>query len=453
MYENLKLRAMHFLNTKYGKSLVALREHDWMKKFKILYGSQISLDHVIALYCYCNISALQRAYMRVCIGTNKDEDQHSCIWHYSRLLLECVHCYGSPMDKGSKYYHGIDNKLIFDRYNIMIDIPTSVTRNKKIAYSFSEVKDGISVELSHGGLSDLQSLCFDLSYLSDNPLEEEYLIYHTFISVKDIVVKRLHHDQWLKILRFWHKVNEGFFCKHLICSGMISRNDQLCICAMISNMINGKSNFENKKYDTRIPKYMQKLFNVLGGNGFLWIINQEYDLFIPKLKKYLLDASSPFIEYLRKYKYITVRYAQIFNWFINSIDINQLFLNTHPWIKSDKYKIFLNDTSDYLLFHFEAQNKAKSNLFRIKLIMDYKPQYVSSISFGNGLFIEKLQFDNYSYGELTQNKSFNMSLHSLFKTNLLKEKDIQNGFNLKLQIQLFSIKNKNGELININPHQ
>ena len=60
------------------------------------------------------------------------------IWHYSRLLLEAIHCYGKPLDKAKNYYHGMDRKLIFDRYNIMIDIPISLTTDKDIAYSFSD---------------------------------------------------------------------------------------------------------------------------------------------------------------------------------------------------------------------------------------------------------------------------------------------------------------------------
>ena len=82
---------------------------------------------------------------------------------------------------------------------------------------------GITVEFGHGGLSDLQSLCLDLSVFSDFPLEQEYLIFHSFVSVKDLVIKRLHHDQWVKILRFWHRLTEGFFFKHLIDNKSINK--------------------------------------------------------------------------------------------------------------------------------------------------------------------------------------------------------------------------------------
>lgn len=143
MYESMKCRALHFLESSAGKSLIVLREHDWMKKFKLLRGSQITIDHVIALYCYCNFPCLQRAYKRYGYrreGKTRDQllKNHSEIWHYSRLLFESVHCFGNPLNKDKKYYHGLDCKLIFDRYNVMIDVPLSVTTEKDIAYSFSD---------------------------------------------------------------------------------------------------------------------------------------------------------------------------------------------------------------------------------------------------------------------------------------------------------------------------
>lgn len=112
------------------------------------------------------------------------------------------------------YYHGIDCKLLFNRFNVMFDIPTSLTLNRDIAYNLSRTINygrGIAIELSHGGLSDLQSLSLDLSYLSDYPSEEEQLIFHSYLSFHDVIINRMHHDEWLKILRFWYKIKEGFF--------------------------------------------------------------------------------------------------------------------------------------------------------------------------------------------------------------------------------------------------
>eukprot|EP00488_Nonionellina_sp_1-RS-2012_P000720 TRINITY_DN11963_c0_g1_i1.p1 TRINITY_DN11963_c0_g1~~TRINITY_DN11963_c0_g1_i1.p1 ORF type:complete len:113 (-),score=12.70 TRINITY_DN11963_c0_g1_i1:132-470(-) len=98
----------------------------------------------------------------------------------------------------------------------------------------------------------------------------------------------------------------------------------------------------------------------------------------------------------------------------------------------------MNDKKEYLLFHFECQNKAKSGLFRCRIHLDERPKHVSRVSFGNGLFCHELIFDNYSYGELTEKRLYNMSLHSLFETRLLKQ--FQTGFTLTLQIQIFEIK-------------
>merc|ERR1712154_67137 len=232
LYATIKNRAISFLKTKKGQNIISLREHDWMKKWKILKNSVITVDHIIALLCYVNVTALRRVFklhgfVRCKLEKNekskKNKDyesrdvllgRHREIWHWSRLLLECVHCYGIPLSSSFNYYHGIDCKLLFNRFNVMFDIPTSLTLNRDIAYNLSRTINygrGIAIELSHGGLSDLQSLSLDLSYLSDYPSEEEQLVFHSYLSFNDVIINRMHHDEWLKILRFWYKIKEGFF--------------------------------------------------------------------------------------------------------------------------------------------------------------------------------------------------------------------------------------------------
>eukprot|EP01084_Bolivina_argentea_P298173 513784_1 len=88
LYSTIKTRAISFLATKKGIKLLSLREHDWMKKWKILLKSQITLDHIIALLCYVNVTALRRVFklhgfIRV-KGRDSLLDRHHEIWHWSR---------------------------------------------------------------------------------------------------------------------------------------------------------------------------------------------------------------------------------------------------------------------------------------------------------------------------------------------------------------------------------
>ena len=62
----------------------------------------------------------------------------------------------------------------------------------------------------------LSSLAFNLLYLSDNPIENEILIHHSFISCKDIIINKKKHNIWLKMLRLFFKIKQGFFFSHLI---------------------------------------------------------------------------------------------------------------------------------------------------------------------------------------------------------------------------------------------
>eukprot|EP01084_Bolivina_argentea_P141628 248854_1 len=479
LYNTIKNRAMSFLQTKKGRRLISLREHDWMKKWKILKDSVITVDHIIALLCYVNVTVLRRVFKLHGFVRRKNENQstkkkkkyesrdallerHREIWHWSRLLLECVHCYGVPLSAPLSYYHGIDCKLLFNRFNVMFDIPTSLTLNRDIAYNLSRTINygrGIAIELSHGGLSDLQSLCLDLSLFSDYPSEEEQLVFHSYLSFNDVIINRMHHDEWLKILRFWYKIKEGFFFNHLICSDEITRNDQLCICAMIINMIIADK--RHVRFDTRIPQYMQCLFNeCVENNTFVWVIQSEYQQMIKKLQGLLYfdylnhHKSSQFIQYLIKYKKCNVCNANIFNWKVNHKQFDELFSSKNQWIQSPQYTVYMNDAQNNCLkFHFEAQNKAKNNLFRCRIHLDDKPDFVAKINLGMGLFCAAADnFDNYSYGELRYDKLYNVSLHSLFQTKILKQNK-QKEFNLKLQIQLFYVYDFDGKLIQINQSQ
>ena len=475
LYATIRNRAILFLSTRKGKALKSLREHDWMKKWKILKHSVITIDHIVALLCYVNVTALRRVFkLHGFVRCKKEKrevllSRHREIWHWSRLLLECVHCYGHPLSLDFNYYHGIDCKLLFNRFNVMFDIPTSLTLNRDIAYNLSRSINygrGIAIELEHGGLSDLQSLCLDLSHLSDYPSEEEQLVFHSYLSFNDVIINRMHHDEWLKILRFWYKIKEGFFFNHLIQRQEISRNDQLCICAMIINMI--IANDKHPRYDNRIPPYMQRLFNeCVEEKTFVWIVRSEYTKMIKKLQNLLHfdqfdeEKSSQFVKYLIKHKKCNVCNANIFEWNVQPKEFKNLFARKSKlWISSPQYTVYMNSNSannannDYFKFHFEAQNKAKNNLFRVRIHLDYKPENVAKINLGMGLFCKAANnFDNYSYGELRFDKLFNVSLHSLFETKLLKKSCKKKTFTLMLQIQIFYVYDFDGKLISINQSQ
>jgi len=232
---------------------------------------------------------------------------------------------------------------------------------------------------------------------------------------------------------------------------------------MIINMI--IANDKHPRYDNRIPSYMQRLFNeCVENNTFVWIVRSEYSKMIKKLQSLLYfdqfdeEKSSQFVKYLVKYKKCNVCNANIFNWNVPPNDFKVLFDKSrkNKWISSPQYTVYLNTDAecDYLRFHFEAQNKAKNNLFRVRIHLDSKPENVAKINLGMGLFCAAANnFDNYSYGELRYDKLYNVSLHSLFETKILKKNCKKKTFTLKLQIQLFYVYDFGGKLIPINQSQ
>lgn len=385
-------------------------------------------------------------------------------------MLESVHCFGHTLSGENKYYHGIDCKLLFDRFNVMLDVPCSLTLDKDFAYTFSSgspnsasKSEGIMVELNHGTLSDLQSLCLDTSSLSEFPMEEERLLFHSYVSMKDIVIRGLHHDQWLKIFRFWYKLKEGFFFKHLL--GDISKNDQLCICAMMTNMMLA-GNRQSSKYDSRIPLYMQCLFNeCIQSKAFVWCIESEYVHLAPKLRA-LLSADSVFMRFLVKHKRCNVMKCVTFNWTLSRLDLDELLcVRDAKWLRSPPLDIavrLLNRNKDddvevddeaeevSLRFHFECQEKPKNGLFRCRVHLDVAPQWMSRVNLGIGIYVERVNVDNYSYAEIKcgphDEKRYNSSLHSLFDCKVLRSGGYSE-LRLKLQIQLFYLHGRDGKIV------
>merc|ERR1712107_781020 len=161
--------------------------------------------------------------------------------------------------------------------------------------------------------------------------------------------------------------------------------------------------------------------------------------------------SSQFIKYLAKFKNCNVRNSNIFEWQVEPNEFRLLFnkSNKNKWIASPQYTVYMNatdnnndnDDDDFLVFHFEAQNKAKNNLFRVRIHLDSKPDNVAKINLGMGLFCA------------AANNFYNVSLHSLFETRLLRKSCKQKTFALKLQIQLFYVYDFSGKLIQTNQSQ
>eukprot|EP01084_Bolivina_argentea_P298175 513787_1 len=186
-----------------------------------------------------------------------------------------------------------------------------------------------------------------------------------------------------KFFFFWYKLKEGFFFDHLIGSMGVTKNDQLCICAMIINMMLGNKNYNHQKYDKRIPYYMQCLFNeCIQNKAFVWIIESEYIHLAPKLKSLLyydnknINNSSQFIKYLITEKKCNVCKCATFNWTITNKQYHLLIYdNKNQWIKSIQYKIHLYFNKNYnikycLSFHFQVQNKSKNGLFICRIHLD-----------------------------------------------------------------------------------
>ena len=140
--DEASIKLKHWLDNPDARPLQSQLYHiagtAWAERcYNIPQGTQISVQHIIALLCYTNYtnhcSAFSSTFRRM-HGFETDQSlkaRNREFWHWSRLLRELVECFGQEF--GEIYqdtptlWHGVSAQLIFDSTFIKLCGPFSTT--------------------------------------------------------------------------------------------------------------------------------------------------------------------------------------------------------------------------------------------------------------------------------------------------------------------------------------
>ena len=122
------------------------KKEAWTKKcYGIPHRTTITVQHIMSLMFYTNFTAQSAAFsatFRRAHGFETDEHlkaRNREFWNWSKLLRECVECYGQFMGEVHKVlptlWHGVSAELIFDSTYIKLCGPLSSTAGLFIFYA------------------------------------------------------------------------------------------------------------------------------------------------------------------------------------------------------------------------------------------------------------------------------------------------------------------------------
>eukprot|EP01083_Nonionella_stella_P190731 706327_1 len=155
--------------------------------------SPITVPHVLSLLFYCNFTQLCTAFSSTFRRIRPDEtdeevkERNAHFFHWSRLLLEAIHLFGTPLTArsfGKHTYHGVSRVMVFDSMNQQVYGPFSTTSQFNVALQFA-CDTGLVLTLNRS--SDIKyNKYFDCAYFSDFSGEAEKLFLDGLLQIDNI---------------------------------------------------------------------------------------------------------------------------------------------------------------------------------------------------------------------------------------------------------------------------
>ena len=170
-------------------------------KYKIHYGDEIKIEHILSLLLYCNKHKLRYNFIKTFHPLNNNEiencydnknnknftkqwvKRHRKYATFGRLLRESVECFGHGFGMDNEYekvYYGIDTEIIFTQLKLRLIGPTSTTTN--LYFMFSNMMNTLKNQLNNNGLvlriaNNKYPYYFNCNWLSSFSSENEYLFF------------------------------------------------------------------------------------------------------------------------------------------------------------------------------------------------------------------------------------------------------------------------------------
>ena len=164
----------------------------WNNYCDIQPKKKISLDHLLSILFYTDLSLLPQKMKIVCRRLYETEPikwvmmrhQEYVIWF--RLMMETLIFYGSNFVHSDKtIYHGLTQKFFFDQFKAKFHIPTSTTTDKSVAKNFAH-STGIIISFNGLESNGVINPYFDTKSISAYPDENEYLFFMAELNISDI---------------------------------------------------------------------------------------------------------------------------------------------------------------------------------------------------------------------------------------------------------------------------
>eukprot|EP01084_Bolivina_argentea_P207998 354768_1 len=159
---------------------------------EIKQDTPLSEDHIAAMVCYTDNSALCTLFRETYRRKHKDEKietqkrRHSVFANMGKLLYEAFIFYASKDSQIQILYHGMSIPLVFSTTYCSFNAPTSTTTESSIATEFGN-DTGIVIKFESSESSQyIRTL--DMGLFSCFDRESEHLIFETRLHIKDIFI-------------------------------------------------------------------------------------------------------------------------------------------------------------------------------------------------------------------------------------------------------------------------
>eukprot|EP01084_Bolivina_argentea_P314952 545569_1 len=128
----------------------------------------------------------------------------------SKLLTECVQCYGTSLksSKIERYYRGVGNVFKFEMFITQFNLPTSTSTMHRIAVSkFTNGGNGLVLELRAYKKEKYDVFKFDCAALSAFPEEAEVLFYGGNTVLRIATIQQVVGLKWLNYRKYIKPMN------------------------------------------------------------------------------------------------------------------------------------------------------------------------------------------------------------------------------------------------------
>ena len=260
------------------------KERAWAEKcYGIKQHTSISVQHIMALMFYTNFSDQSAAFsatFRRKHGFETDENlkaRNREVWNWSKLLRECVECYGQNMGfvykKLPYLWHGVSAELIFDSTYIKLCGPLSstagmlfcllsilvfiLTKRKRTTQDFVIAHtvfgaDGIVIDIK---VRKEATTFMDCNYWSCFVHENERLLIGGLDPLEIEAIRNIplsqNYSQYIKVINIFGDFKDGMALLGIKPNG----RDVLRLASLIDSELNVSAE------ESDVPAYIQALFH------------------------------------------------------------------------------------------------------------------------------------------------------------------------------------------------